>query len=206
MPKILKLLYEKKGNKMLNFTYGVMGSSKSAQALITRYNYCQKGFNVILIKPSIDNRDDSEVKRTVSSRIGINAQCIVFDKTENLIDLFINNIDRYKHNIVIVDEVQFCTKQQINQLRLLAKDVLVMCYGLKTNYKSELFEGSKRLIEIADNIECIPYICRCGKNALINARMVNGKPIVEGNEIDIGGNEKYEALCFECWNNLLNKK
>lgn len=191
---------------MLNFIYGVMGSSKSAQALITRYNYCQKGFNVILIKPSIDNRDDIGTKRTVSSRIGINAPCIVFDKSQNLTQLFLQNIHPDKQNIIIVDEVQFCTKQQINELRLLAKDVLIMCYGLKTNYKSELFEGSKRLLEIADNIESIPYICKCGKNALINARMINGKPIIEGNEIDIGGNEKYEAVCFECWNNLLNEQ
>ena len=191
---------------MLTFIYGVMGSSKSAQALITRYNYCQKGFNVILMKPSIDNRNDDLKKRTVSSRIGISAECIAFDKCDNLINIFIKNIDYYKENVIIVDEVQFCTKKQINELRLLAKKVQIICDGLKTNYKSELFEGSKRLIEIADHLEEIPYICRCGKNALINARMVNGKPVVEGDEIDIGGDEKYESLCFDCWDSLLNKK
>lgn len=191
---------------MLTFIYGVMGSSKSAQALITRYNYCQKGFNVILMKPSIDNRNDDLKKRTVSSRIGISAECIAFDKCDNLINIFIKNIDYYKENVIIVDEVQFCTKKQINELRLLAKKVQIICYGLKTNYKSELFEGSKRLIEIADHLEEIPYICRCGQNALINARMVNGKPVVEGDEIDIGGDEKYESLCFDCWDSLLNKK
>ncbi len=191
---------------MLTFIYGVMGSSKSAQALITRYNYIQKGFNVILIKPSIDNREITDKFRTVSSRIGISANCIAFNSNENLIRLFINKMDYYKENIVIVDEAQFCTKKQIDELRLLAKRINVMCYGLKTNYKSELFEGSKRLVEVADKIEDIPYICRCGKKALINARMVDGKPIIEGNEIDIGGDEKYESLCFECWDKMLNMK
>lgn len=191
---------------MLTFTYGVMGSSKSAQALITRYNYIQKGFNVILLKPSIDNREISIKTRTVSSRIGISADCVVFGSQENLIGLFIKYLDYYKENIVIVDEAQFCTKKQINELRLLAKRINIMCYGLKTNYKSELFEGSKRLVEVADKLEEIPYICRCGKKALINARMINGRPIVEGNEIDIGGDEKYESLCFECWDKLLNTK
>lgn len=191
---------------MLIFTYGVMGSSKSAQALITRYNYCQKGFNVVLIKPSIDNRDDGTGRRMICSRIGIKSECVVFDQNEDLIHLFEVNKQAEKDNIIIVDEAQFCTKQQVNQLRVLAKDVLVMCYGLKTNFKSELFDGSKRLIEIADIVENIPYICRCGKNALINAKIINGRATLTGDEIDIGGDEKYEAVCFECWNKLLNKK
>lgn len=191
---------------MLKFVYGVMGSSKSAQALIMRYNYIQKGFNVLLMKPSIDNRDDKPNERIVKSRIGISAECIVFNDKENLINIFIHNLDYYRENIIIVDEVQFCTKKQIDQLRLLAKRVNIICYGLKTNFKSELFEGSKRLIELADELEDVPYICRCGKKAIINARMINGRPIVEGAEIDIGGNEKYESLCFECWDALLNKK
>lgn len=189
---------------MLIFTYGVMGSSKSAQALITRYNYCQKGFNVILIKPAIDDRNDSTDKRTISSRIGISAECLVFDSQQDIGKLIEDNSHKDKQNIVIVDEVQFCTSKQIEQLRWKANNMLVMCYGLKTNFKSKLFEGSKRLIELADQIERMPYVCRCGKQALINARIVNGRATMIGNEIDIGGDEKFEALCFECWNKLLD--
>ena len=188
----------------LSFTYGVMGSSKSAQALITRHNYIQKGFNVILAKPSVDNRGDNEGIRTVSSRLGISANCFVFDKTENLVVLYMKNFNYFKPNIMIVDEAQFCTKQQIDELKVLSKNVLVMCYGLKTNFQSELFEGSKRLIEIADRLEEIKHICRCGNNAIINARFVNGKPTIQGDEIVIGGDESYEALCYECWQRLLH--
>lgn len=188
----------------LAFIYGVMGSSKSAQALITRYNYIQKGINVVLCKPEIDNRGDSEEYRTVSSRIGIEVKCLVFPKEENLINLFIKNFDYYKQNIMIVDEAQFCTKEQIDQLKVLSKSIQVLCYGLKTNFKSELFEGSKRLIEIADRLEEISYICRCGSKAIINARFIKGKPTISGSEILIGGDESYEALCYECWKKLLN--
>lgn len=188
----------------LKFVYGVMGSSKSAQALITRYNYIQKGFNVILCKPEIDNRGDTREVRTVSSRIGIDAECLVFSKFENLIFLYMKNFNYYKKNILIVDEAQFCTAEQIDQLKIISKNVEVICYGLKTNFKSELFEGSKRLIEIADKIEEISYICRCGSKAIINARFINGKPTTNGSEILIGGDESYESLCYECWKKLLN--
>lgn len=188
----------------LTFIYGVMGSSKSAQALITRHNYIQKGFNVILCKPEIDNRGDSVENRTVSSRIGIEAKCLVFDTNKNLVFLYMENFNYYKQNILIVDEAQFCTKEQIDQLKVLSKNVEVLCYGLKTNFKSELFEGSKRLIEIADKLEEISYICRCGSKAIINARFINGRPTVVGSEILIGAEESYEALCYECWKKLLN--
>lgn len=189
----------------LKFIYGVMGSSKSAQALITRHNYIQKGFNVILCKPDVDNRGDSAELRTVSSRIGIEAKCLVFTNNENLIFLYMKNFDYYKNNILIVDEAQFCTAEQIDQLKILSKNVKVICYGLKTNFKSELFEGSKRLIEIADELEEISYICRCGSKAIINARFINRRPTVVGSEILIGAEESYEALCYECWKKLLNE-
>ena len=185
----------------LTFTYGVMGSSKTAQALITRYNYIQKGFNVILAKPDIDNRDD-DIERTVSSRIGISAPCLTFKNNDNLIELYLKNVKLSK-NIMIIDEAQFCTKEQIEQLKTLSKTIDILCFGLKTNFKSELFEGSKRLIEIADSISEITHICRCGKNAIINARFINGKPTIAGAEIQIGGDESYEALCYDCWKNML---
>lgn len=188
----------------LVFNYGVMGSSKSAQALISRYNYISKGFNVVLLKPEIDNRNDNEY-RYIQSRIGLKEQCSVFSKNDNLINVFMTKMDYYKNNVIIVDEVQFCTKKQIDELKVVSKHINVFCYGLKTNFKSELFEGSKRLIEIADESNEITYICKCGKNAIINARIVNGKPTVDGSEVLIGGNEMYQAMCYDCWKSLLQK-
>ena len=187
----------------LTFTYGVMGSSKTAQALITRYNYLQKGFNVILAKPDIDNRND-DIEITVSSRIGISAPCLTFKNNENLIELYLKHLT-LNNNILIIDEAQFCTKEQVDQLKSISKSVDVLCFGLKTNFKSELFEGSKRLIEIADSISEISHICRCGKNAIINARFINGKVTTDGDEILIGGDESYEALCYNCWKKMLKK-
>lgn len=189
----------------LTFTYGVMGSSKSAQALITRFNYMQKGINVILAKPSIDNRGDSQDNRCIRSRIGLSAECIVFDKNADMQTLYDKHHIVTKRNVMIIDEAQFCTTEQINQLKTLSKYIDVHCYGLKTNFRSELFEGSKRLVEIADTLENIPYICRCGNHAIINARMINGIPTIDGDEIHIAGDESYEALCYDCWQKLMKK-
>ncbi|MBQ8430375.1 MAG: thymidine kinase [Clostridia bacterium] len=188
----------------LVFTYGVMGSSKTAQALITRYNYIQKGFKVLLAKPAVDTRFDNE-ERFVTSRIGIKAPCVVFSPNENMFYLYVKNFSYNKPNLVIIDEAQFLTEQQVNELKALSKYVDVFCYGLKTNFKSELFEGSKRLVEIADELEEITYICRCGKKASINARFVNGKITNEGDEILIG-DTNYEGLCYNCWQKMLEEK
>ncbi|MGN1227280.1 MAG: thymidine kinase [Christensenellales bacterium] len=180
----------------LYFKYGVMGSSKSAVALMTKYNYEQKGFKILLLKPSIDTRDGD----AVCSRIGISCKCFRFGKDFDLLSYFKEMSKTQKIDGVIVDEVQFCTKEQIENLREIANEVSVICFGLKTNFKSELFEGSKRLIEIADNISEIKTVCKCGNKAIINAKVVDGKIVKSGNEIDIGGDEKYISLCYNCWN------
>lgn len=188
----------------LYFKYGAMGCSKSAQALMCRFNYLQKGFNVLLIKPQIDTRDNENNVSYVKSRIGLKAECLQFSTDENLLDLY--NKNKEKCDVIIVDECQFCTKQQIEQLRDLTEFVPVLCYGLKTNFKTELFEGSKRLIELADSVTELKSICKCGSKAIINARIVNGKPVVSGDEILIGGDEKYEAMCYSCFKKALEKK
>ena len=103
---------------------------------------------------------------------------------------------------MIIDEAQFCSESQINDCKEISEDITVLCYGLKTNFKSYLFEGSKRLIEIADNIEEIKSICSCGSNATVNARIVDGKLVTSGEEIQIGGDEKYVAMCYSCWNKM----
>ena len=180
--------------KKLYFKYGAMGSSKSANALMTAFNYRQKGYNVLLLKPALDTR---EKKSVISSRIGLSHPCYTFDRQTDLFD-YVKQFGNMQ--IVIVDEVQFCTKEQIDQLKQLTmEDYIVLCYGLKTNFKGELFEGSKRLFEIAESFQEIKSVCRCGKKATMNARLQNGKVVTSGDEIDIGGDEKYEGMCYECY-------
>lgn len=186
----------------LYFKYGTMGSSKTAQALMTKFNYEQKGFKVLLIKPVLDTRDIENGKTIVKSRIGLTSECITFSKDDNLIDLVEKNRKRQANFVVIVDECQFCTSLQIEQLQVVSRKYPVLCYGLLTNFKTELFEGSKRLIEIADSIAEIKSVCKCGKKANVNARLIDGKLSLSGDEIMIGGDETYESLCFSCYEKL----
>ena len=186
--------------KRLYFKYGVMGSSKSASALMTAFNYRQKGYKVLLAKPSLDTCEQN----VISSRIGLSAPCEVFDSQTNLVD-FVHA--HGKIDVVIVDEVQFCSRVQIDQLKQLTfEDIVVICYGLKTNFKTELFEGSKRLLELAESVQEIKAVCRCGSKATINAKIVGGYVVTEGKEIDIGGDEKYEGMCYACWRKYQTQK
>ena len=190
----------------LYFKYGVMGSSKSAQVLMTKFNYEQKGFNVLLLKPSIDTRDDNGSTRMITSRIGLKSECIVFNETMNLYELYLSENKKKKVDVLIIDEVQFAKEAQIDQCQQIADYIPVLCYGLKTNFKGYLFEGSKRLLEIADSISEIKSICKCGFKAVMNAKLVNGVVVTDGNEIDIGGDEKYESMCYRCWKEGQKKK
>ena len=186
----------------LYFKYGAMGSSKSAQALICKFNYEQKGFNVLLLKPNIDIRDMENGKYIVKSRIGIKSECEVFGKEDNLISLYKNLSKNKNYDVLIIDEAQFCSQKQIDECKEISLDIPVLCYGLKINFKSYLFERSKRLIEIADSIEEIKSICACGAKATVNARFRDGIIVIEGDEIVIGGDETYNAMCYNCWNKL----
>ena len=190
--------------KKLYFKYGVMGSSKSAQLLMTAFNYKQKGFNVLLLKHCIDTRDIKDKKPVIASRIGLTSECELFDSQTDLIQL----VSKFpKTQVVIVDEAQFCTTKQINQLKeLTIKDIAVLCYGLKTNFKSQLFEGSKRLLELAESIQEIKSVCRCGAKSTLNARVINGFVVTHGAEIQIGGDEKYESMCYECYKKYQTQK
>ena len=180
--------------KRLYFKFGAMGSSKSAQALMTAFNYRQRGYNVLLIKPSIDTRESESV---IKSRIGLSSPCTLFNLSDDLTQIAAQHPET---QVIIVDEAQFCTKNQIDQLKELTQhDLTVICYGLKTNFKSELFEGSKRLVELAESIQEIKSVCRCGSKATMNARIVDNLVVSNGDEIDIGGDEKYEGMCYACW-------
>lgn len=183
----------------LYFKYGAMGSSKTAQALMCRFNYVQKGFNVLLAKPSIDTRSSK-----VKSRIGLEADCETFSKNENLIDFFENFNKKQKIDVFIIDEAQFMTKEQVNELKEISLNIPVLCYGLLTNFKTELFEGSKRLVELSDSLMEIKSVCRCGRKATVNARFVNGKITTTGEEVSIGADEMYEGMCYNCFKKELN--
>lgn len=180
---------------MLKFLYGVMGSSKTAQALMTKFNYEQSGFKVLLLKSQIDTRS-----RYVESRIGLKSECITFSKKDDLQEVLLQPIDTISKTIVIVDEAQFMTKEQVEQLYKISRVIDVFCYGLKTNFKTELFKASKRLLEIADEIVEISHICGCGRKATINALFKDGKLVTSGDEIQIGDTE-YKAMCYACWEN-----
>lgn len=192
----------------LYFRYGTMGSSKTANALMTKFNYEEKGYNVLLIKPSIDNRDG---KTIIKSRIGLESEAIVINPQENLMyDITVKygyHIGKYRNTLenpidcIIVDEAQFLSKENIEDLKQIADtyETPVFCYGLRTDFQSNLFEGSKRLFEISDSISEIKSICHCGNKAIINAKYNDNQIIYDGEQIDIGGNDKYIGLCYRCW-------
>ena len=182
----------------LHFRYGPMGSSKTAQVLMTRFNYLERGRKVLLMKPATDTRDGVT---TIRSRIGLEADAIVIHPGDEI------SVYMAKHDadVIIVDESQFLNTEQVIQLRdIVSKyNIPVMCYGLRTDFKGKLFEGSKALFELADEIQEIPSICDCGGKAIINARFdCNGHIITDGNVVDLGGNEKYKAVCWSCFQKL----
>lgn len=176
------------------FYFGVMGSSKTACALMKKFSFEEKNRKVALIKPSIDNRDG---KTIVKSRVGLFCEALTVSPNEKITDVILKN---GPFDVIIVDEAQFLKKEQVDELREITNNgTMVMCYGLKTDYMGKLFEGSKRLIELADSIREIQSMCKCGRKAIINARYNENKIIYDGEQIDIGGNDKYVALCHQCW-------
>lgn len=181
----------------LYFKYGAMGSSKSAQALITKFNYEEQGMKVWLVKPSVDVRDGAELVR---SRIGLSQKAQIITPEDNLYELY--KIKPKPLDVIISDECQFFTPEQIDQLRTLVdeEDIPVLCFGLRTDFLTHFFPGSRRLMEIADSITEIKTICACGKKATVNARIDGkGRIITEGEQVFLGGNDSYVAMCYKCW-------
>lgn len=187
----------------LYFRYGTMGSAKTALLLTTAYNFEERNLNYMCMKPFIDNREKSNVIR---SRIGIERECrwiyndtdlyqfakSYFESTMTVVDWF------------LIDEAQFLTEQQVDQLSRIVDDFgsNVICYGLRTDFKSRLFEGSRRLFEIADTIDEIKSTCTCGHKTIINARIdSNGDFVEDGAQVEIGGDDRYIAVCRKCWRN-----
>ena len=174
----------------LYFRYGAMGSSKTANAIMVQYNYHERGQNALMVKPRLDNRDG---ERIVGSRSGLSAPCIYMEELET--------VDLSAYNCIIVDEAQFLKKAQVAQLVQIVDEmnIPVICYGLRADFRGELFEGSTWLMAWADTIEEIKTVCWCGRKATCNARVVDGKVAREGEQIVLGGNESYVALCRRHW-------
>lgn len=181
----------------LYFKFGAMGCSKTAQALITKFNYEERNMKVLLLKPAIDNRDGAN---TVKSRIGLQNEAIAIRENE---DVYKTYFERYSdRDVVIVDECQFLTPEQVDQLAqiVIDRNIPVLCFGLSTDFTTHLFPGSKRLFEIAESITEIKSVCTCGAKATVNARIDEaGRIVTEGSQVCIGGNDRYVAMCRRCW-------
>ena len=173
----------------LFFRYGAMGSSKTANALMVEYNYRERGKKAILAKPKTDTRDG---ELTISSRIGLSRPCILVEEL-----LKMSDDERKAYECIIVDEAQFCSKEQIEFFVRCVDDlnIPVICYGLRADFRNELFEGSLWLLAWADKIEEIKTVCWCGKAARCNARFNENGIIREGEQVVLGANNSYVALC-----------
>ena len=187
----------------LYFRYGTMGSAKTALLLTTAYNFEERHMDYMCMKPMVDTREKSNVIR---SRIGIERECQWIETDTDLYD-FVRDLYRVQGRRIdwfLIDEAQFLTAAQVDQLSRVVDDFgsNVICYGLRTDFQSHLFEGSRRLFEIADTIDEIKSTCNCGHKTIINARIDSAGNIVEeGNQVEIGGNERYVAVCRRCWRN-----
>ncbi len=181
----------------LYFKFGAMGCSKTAQALITKFNYEERNMKVMLVKPSVDTRDGADIVR---SRIGLYEKAVTVSTDENIYDLY---EQKYSDcDVIIVDECQFLTPCQVDQLGqiVIDKDIPVLCFGLSTDFTTHLFPGSKRLFEIAESISEIKSVCICGAKATVNARLDDeGNIVTTGEQVCIGGNDRYVAMCRRCW-------
>jgi thymidine kinase len=180
----------------LIFRYGAMGASKTVNALMVAFNYKERNQFALVLKPEIDSREGTNIIR---SRCGIQSKVELIKDSDNILDLLSKHSK--KVDCVIVDESQFLSKKQIEQLTEIVDDhnIPVICYGLRVDFKGDFFEGSKWLMCWADTIEEIKTICWCGKKATFNARLEDGKVIKHGEKIQIGGNETYISLCRKHW-------
>ena len=188
----------------LYFRYGVMGSSKSAQALITKFNYEEQGMRVWLIKPAADTRYGKDIVR---SRIGLEQTGDVITEEMNLFEIF-RDREKEFNDVIIADEAQFLTPAHIEQLRDIVDNynVPVMCFGLRTDFRTKMFPGSARLFELADSVSELKTVCNCGGKAMVNARIDGeGNVITEGAQIMLGGNESYRPMCYKCWKKAQQK-
>ena len=188
-----------------------MNSGKSGMLLMQAHQFEERGIPFLCLKSIIDTRDGEDV---IVSRVGIKRECISINVDDNIYDLIYNYMANAilegmdKPLWILVDECQFLSKIQVEQLAKIVDklNINVMCYGLRTDFTTNLFEGSKRLMELADSIEEVKTLCHCGNKAIVNARFINGELVTEGDQIVIGGNDMYTSICRKCYFELLEKK
>lgn len=187
----------------LYFRYGTMGSAKTAMLLTQAYNFEERGMEYLCFKPIVDTREQRNVIR---SRIGIERDCRWIyadtDMYQQIRKIFEETLSI--PSWLLIDEAQFLTAGQVDQLARVVDDYgcNVVCYGLRTDFMTHLFEGSRRLFEIADSIEEIKSTCSCGRKTIVNARIdQHGNIVTQGQQVEIGGNDRYMAVCRKCWTN-----
>lgn len=182
----------------LYFKYGCMGSSKSMDLIRTAFNYRERGQNPVVMTSAIDTRVESG---TIASRMGFNESAVAITVNMNVYDYINKLIENEKKavDVLLVDEVNFLTKDQVWQLSDIVDklDIAVIAFGLRSDFRGQLFPGTEQLMAIADKIEEIKAMCHCGKKATVNARIKGGQVIYEGNQIEVGFG--YTALCRKCW-------
>lgn len=197
-------------NSKLYFKFSPMEAGKSAMLLIEAYNFEKRNIGILCMKPSLDNRENSE---KIYSRIGIEKDCFSILPDYNIFNIVKNIISQKEEDEqplqwILVDESQFLTEEQVEQLRAIVDDmgINVMCYGLRTDFQTHLFKGSKRLLELADDISELKISCSCGRKAIFNARFnENGELVTSGEQILIGGEDKYKPMCSKCYRKEVEK-
>lgn len=186
----------------LYFRYGAMNCGKTSSLLQVAHNYEEQGMSIVLIKPLVDTKGEDRVV----SRIGLERQVDILLSSDDIVsDKIIN-----KPNAIIVDEAQFMTQEQIDELYKITKeqDIPVLCYGLRADFQMVGFSGSTRLLQIADDIEELKTICKCGEKATQNLRKVNGEPVFNGNQVEIDNNAsiQYIGVCGKCYLKIRKRK
>ena len=186
----------------LYYRYGTMGSGKTIDLLKVAYNYEERGQECLLVALSTDTRYGVG---KITTRIGLQRDAFTCFKDTNIYE-YVDNLDK-KPDCILVDECNFLTKKQVRELSDIVDllDIPVICYGLRSDFKCELFEGSEALMAIADKIEEIKTICECGRKATVNMRYINGKVVTNGDKIVIGGNDMYKAVCRKCYKKYINE-
>jgi len=182
----------------LYFRYSSMNAGKSLDLLKVAYNYEERGQQVLLLTSNLDDRYGIG---KIKSRVGLEKEAVIINKDTNIIDIFIKSLKTKNIKCVLIDEVQFFSKKQIFQISDIVDDydIPVICYGLRSDFMLEPFEGSKYLMALADNIEELKTICHCGSKAIINTKVINGEIMTKGNQVEIGGNDLYVSLCRKCY-------
>ena len=183
----------------LYYRYSTMNAGKSIDLIKVAYNYEERGQTVMTLIPSVDNRYGTGV---ITSRIGVQRPATVVNDDTNILELFMRENERHHIDCVLIDECQFLKKHHIEELVEIVDsfNTPVLCYGLKNDFRNELFEGSYYLLVYADKIEEIKTICWCGRKATMVARIVDGKIVKSGDQIVVGGNDMYVSLCRKHYN------